>query len=743
MSIFAERTHPYHYMKKYLLTTLAAALTAISASAENLSDRFISIETENSSMILEARNGEVVFHHYGGKIGDPLQFKDYKSYRRSDYGTDPLAYPATGGRYFNESALTVEYSDSQCNTELRYTSHQSTRLAEGVTRTSVKMEDPVTSVKVVLVYDAYEKEDIIICHSEITNGDKDDITLRNFYSSSLPIKASRYLLTHFHGSWAREMQMESEVLTSGIKTIETKKGVRTTHTENPSFFISLDTDVWNENQGEVIAGALAWSGNYRLSFQIDETDRLNILSGINPHASAYTLAKGETFVTPEMIYTYTDKGSGQASRNLHDWARNYGCYGSNAIYPTLLNSWEGAYFDFDTKTITDMIDDVKDMGLEMFVLDDGWFGTEYPRNNSRQGLGDWEPNTAKIPEGIGYLAGYAHERGVKFGIWIEPEMVSPKSRLAKEHPEWIVCSKGRENTTIRNQWLLDLSNPKVQDFVFGIFDNTMQLAPGIDYIKWDCNRHVESFGSSHLDEQSHFWIEYTQGFYNVLRRIREKYPEVIIQACASGGGRVEYGALKWFNEVWTSDNTEALSRVFIQYGTNMIYPASVTGSHVSAVPNHQTNNVTPLKFRFDIACSGRLGMELQPKDLTPEEKDFAKKAIAAYKEYRDLIFHGDLYRLSSPYGSDHYALMYISKDKKRAVVFGYCIRYQSRTLVPIFKLNGLDPETRYSIREINVEKPLFWGSGKTFEGKWLSAHGINPQLVKLYDSGVWYLEAEE
>ncbi len=724
-----------------LLTALMLTFaTVIPAKAS--SDRFIAIETENSSMIMENRKGELIFHHYGGRINNPENFDGYKSYRRSDYGTDPLAYPASGGRYFNEAALTVEYQDSQWNTELKYISHEQTPISDGVIRTSVRLKDPVTAVEVTLIYDAYRNEDVIICHSEITNGGKKDIILRNFYSSTLPLKADRYLLTHFYGSWAREMQTVSELLTNGIKTIETKKGVRTTHTENPSFVLSLNTEDWNENYGEVIAGALAWSGNYKITFQMDETDRLNILSGINPYASAYTLGKGETFVTPEMIYTYSCKGSGQASRNLHDWARNYGCYDADVVCPTLLNSWEGAYFDFDTKTITDMIDDAKEMGLEMFVLDDGWFGTDYPRDNAKQGLGDWEPNLKKIPEGIGYLAEYAHSKGLRFGIWIEPEMVNPKSRLAQNHPEWIVGEEDRNNTTIRNQLLLDLTNPKVQDFVFSIFDNTMSLAPQIDYIKWDCNRHVENFGSSYIEKQSHFWIEYTQGFYNVIRRIREKYPDVIIQACASGGGRVEYGALKWFNEVWTSDNTEALSRVFIQYGTNIIYPACVTGSHVSAVPNHQTNNVTPLKFRFDIACSGRLGMELQPKNMNQEEKDFAKKAIASYDIYRDLVLTGDLYRLSSPYESGHYALMYVSKDKKRAVVFGYCIKYQARTLTPIFRLTGLDPDRRYSVTELNTEKPLYWGSGKTFSGDWLSNHGINPQLVKLYDSGIWYLEAE-
>ncbi|MDE7126292.1 MAG: alpha-galactosidase, partial [Bacteroidales bacterium] len=415
----------------------------------------------------------------------------------------------------------------------------------------------------------------------------------------------------------------------------------------------------------------------------------------------------------------------------------------SVMCPALLNSWEGAYFDFNTKTLTDMIDDVKDMGLEMFVLDDGWFGNRYPRNDAKSGLGDWEANVSKLPEGIDYLVRYAHDKGVKFGIWIEPEMVNPKSELAARHPDWVVKSAGRDIPQIRSQWLLDLSNPEVQDFVFGVFDRTMQMAPGIDYIKWDANRHVESFGSEHIDRQSHFFVEYVQGFYEVLRRIREKYPEVIVQACASGGGRVEYGALKYFNEVWTSDNTEALSRVFIQYGTNMIYPACVTGSHVSAVPNHQTANVTPLKFRFDVASAGRLGMELQPKDMTAEEREFARKAIASYKEYRDLVFYGDLYRIHSPYGKgDHYALMYVSKDKRRAVVFAYCLRYQGRALVPQFRLYGLDPDMRYSLKELNVEKSRFWGAGKVFDGTYLINQGINPQLMKVYDSAVYYLEAE-
>lgn len=728
-------------MKRVLIAFASSLLAAVCLDAAPGSE-YIQVETANVSMIMEAsEDGMLLFRHFGGKVADPDDFAGYRSYRRSDYGTDPLAYPAAGGRYFNAPAISVRHADGDMNTELRYVSHSVIAPEDGVTRTDIILEDE-KGVRVNLVYTAYGPDDVITVRSEITNTGKKPVTLLNYYSASLPVVSDRYLLTHFYGSWAREMQVDRELLTHGTKVIETRKGVRTTHTENPSFMLSLGTESFSENSGEVIAGALAWSGNFRMAFQMDETSRLNILAGINPYASEYSLDRGETLVTPEMIFTYSFKGAGQASRNLHSWARRSWCYDASAVCPTLLNSWEGAYFDFTTETITDMIDDAADLGLELFVLDDGWFGNSYPRNSSGQGLGDWQVNTDKLPEGISYLADYAHSKGMKFGIWIEPEMVNPKSDLASAHPEWVVKAPGREVTTIRNQWLLDLSNPRVQDFVFGVFDDVMQMGK-IDYVKWDANRHVESFGSEYLDRQEDFWISYVDGFYSVMRRIREKYPDVLIQACASGGGRVEYGALRYFNEFWTSDNTEALSRSYIQYGTNMIYPAFVTGSHVSAVPNHQSGNVTPLKFRFDMACSGRLGMELQPKDMTESEKEFAREAIGSYKEYRDLVFAGDLYRIKSPYDSDYYSLMYVSKDKSRAVVFAYCLKYQARTLIPQLRLEGLDADREYKVTELNVDKSCFWGDGKVFGGDYLANVGLNPQLVKVYSSAIFYIEAVE
>jgi len=689
------------------------------------------------------KDSTLLFQYFGEKISDTGPFLTKNSYRRADYGTDPLAYLTAGGRNFREPALRVTHADGDLNTDLHYIKHTQTTIENGnIQQTIISLKDRKQDLYVDLIIKAYIKENVFTQNVRIKNEEKKDIVLHNFYSSFLPIKAENYYLNSFHGAWAQEMFLEESKLTHGIKSIESKKGVRTTHTENPSFMLALDKPL-DENTGKVIAGALAWSGNYKINFQLDEFDILSITSGINPYASEYHLAPDKIFDTPEMIYTYSTTGAGGATRNLHDWARNYCIYDAKTIRPTLLNSWEGAYFDFNEKVLTDMIDDTAEMGLEMFVLDDGWFGNTYPRNSSGQGLGDWQTNKSKLPKGIGYLADYAVKKGIQFGIWIEPEMVNPKSDLATKHPDWIVKAQGRPITTMRNQWLLDLSNPKVQDFVFDTFDNVMKESSNITYIKWDANRHVESPGSAFLsaDEQSHFWIDYTNGLYSILERIRQKYPDVIIQACASGGGRVDYGALKYYQEVWTSDNTDALSRVYIQYGTNMIYPAVVTGSHVSATPNHQTGNQTPLKFRFDIAMGGRLGMELQPKDLDVTDKEFAKQAIANYKKIRDVVMYGDLYRILSPYEKkDFYSFMYVSKDKKRAVVYGYCLDYFGRTRVKQIKLNGLDPNKKYKVTELNVEKSSFWGNNKVFSGEYLMNEGINPKLQKCFDSAVFSIE---
>ena len=728
---------------KRLFLILALCGTALSARAAK--PTVIAIETSRTQLVLTVDEaGNLRTRHYGARVDDPQSFLRMDAGANRANGAGPMTLPTTGGKFIGAPALHVRYADGNHNTELYYTGH-ATRAKNGVTTTEITLKDPVTRLEVKLVYDAYGKEDVITAHTEIKNAGKTPVELLGCASSALPVEADRYLLTHTWGGWASEMQVERELLGHDAKVIESRRGTQATQSNNPSFLLSLGTSEFSETAGDVIAGALAWSGNFRLTFDRDDAGRLDILAGISPFASAYPLAAGKTFVTPDMVWTFSCCGAGQASRNLHRWARNYGVYRGGQIHPTLLNSWEGAYFTFTTETLLRMIDDAAGMGLEMFVLDDGWFAKDYPRNGDDAGLGDWEVNTDKLPEGIDYVASYAHDKGLKFGIWIEPEMVNPQSNLAHRHPEWVVQSPGREIYQERNQWVLDLSNPAVQDFVYGIFDGVMKISKNIDYVKWDCNRVVQSMGSPYLGkDQDRFYVEYCQGLYNVMRRIRAKYPDVLVQCCSSGGGRVDYGALQYFDEIWTSDNTDAAWRAYIQYGTNLIYPPFIMGAHVSAVPNHQSGNVTPLKFRFDMACAGRLGLELQPKHFSPAERALAERCIASYYGYRDLVFTGDLYRLASPYEGDYYALMYVSEDRSRAVVYTYCLRYGNRNgSRHSFRLQGLDPARSYKVKELNVDRSCWWGDGQSFTGAFLETGAFNPDLPQQFSSAVFYLEADQ
>ena len=729
-------------IRRILFLAALSLLSFTTLYAKKDESRIISVETSSSSLVFSVReNGAVHQLHYGAKV-DASEFAAVPMVE-GRYGNGAQAYPATGGRYLGEPALHLRYSDGNHNTELVYDSHEVARRGGSVT-TSILLKDPVTGMRVKLVYEAYPEEDVIVSHAEIENGGRKKVELLNFASSALTLRSDKYLLTHVHGVWAQEMQLESELLGHDMKVIETRRQTQSTQCNNPSFLLSLGTSELDEDNGEVIAGALCWTGNFRLSFERDVEGRLTILSGINPFASTYPLMAGESFRTPDMIWSWSDCGAGGVSRNLHRWARKYGIYSHGRINPILLNSWEGAYFTFNTGTIIKMIDDAASMGLEMFVLDDGWFGNNSPRNGDNAGLGDWQVNVSKLPEGIDYLASHAHSKGLKFGIWIEPEMVNPDSDLARAHPDWVVQSPGRNLYQERNQWVLDLSNPAVQDFVFGVFDGVMKMSRNIDYVKWDCNRPVLSFGSPYLDkDQDRFFIGYTQGFYRVMERIRAKYPDVIVQCCSSGGARIDYGALRYFDEVWTSDDTDAYERIFMQYATSLIYPACVMGDHVSTVPNHQSRNVTPLKFRFDVACQGRLGLELQPKYLSDAEKALVNRCVESYRGYRDIVFGGDMYRLNPPYGSDFYGLVYVSPDKSRAVVFTYCLRFNGMAGEGhSFRLKGLDPQRRYKVTEQNVDRSCWWGNGQTFTGAFLSSGAFNPSLPSLYSSAVFLLEAE-
>ena len=722
-------------MKKLLVLAWAGAalLSGGMLRAEN-----ILLSTRNSSLLLTAEKGKTpLFQYFGARVASPDDIL------ASGAAFGDAAYPQFGAQCYREVAIQATHGDGSMSLELAVESVSRDR-RDGSETTAIAMKDKHYPFFVTLFYKTYDDCEVIETWTEISHTEKKPVTLYRFASAYMPVRRGDTWLTHFHGTWGAECYLHEEPLTDGMKVLKNKDGVRNTQRDNPSLMISLDGRP-RELTGRVIGGTLAWAGNYRIALDNDNTHTTHLFAGINEEQSQYTLQPREVFTTPVFAFTFSDEGKSGVSRNIHRWARLHRLNHGTELRDVLLNSWEGVYFKVNQEGMDRMMADLADLGGELFVMDDGWFGDKYPRNNGETSLGDWTVCREKLPQGIEGLTESARKHGVKFGIWIEPEMVNPKSELAEKHPDWIVRPPKREAPTTRNQWLLDLTNPKVQDFVFGVFDNTMKLSDKIDYIKWDANRNANNVGSAYLpaDEQSRFWIDYAQGFYKVMERIRAKYPDVLIQACASGGGRVEYGALKYFDEVWTSDNTEALSRARIQYGTSLFYPAVVMGSHVSATPNHQTGNITPIKFRFDMACAGRLGMELQPRQMTDEERQFARRAIASYKEYRDIVMQGDLYRIGTPYDkSGCYGLMYVSKDRKQAVLFTYSLRYQGRSLIPKFRLQGLDPKTGYTIRELNVDKSRNWFDGKTFSGEMLSNAGINPSMPKIYDSGVFLLTAE-
>ena len=711
-------------------------------------NKLVNIDCSDISLILRKEdNAKVSIVYFGSKLNgaDALVGKHYQHRPDNEDEFSPELFPAYGGRYYIEPILKVSLPNGAQTCEFVVDSILQVKKNQNITRTTVILKDKLYPIAVNVIFDAYWNENIITQQVKIVNRDSKNISLERFYSSYLPVSASQYYLTHFNGTWSNEMQLNEIRLTPGTRVIESKKGVRTTQSENPSFMLSLNKEA-QPDCGEVIMGALAWSGNYKINFELDEFNVLNVLSGINPYASIYQLDGNQTFSTPQMIWTYSNSGYGKASRNLHDWARKYALRNGDKEGKVVLNSWEGAYFTFDEKTIKNMMDNAAKMGIETFVLDDGWFGNEFPRNADNQGLGDWQVNSKKLPKGIDDLANYAVSKGLKFGIWIEPEMVNPKSNLATEKPHWIVKSPNREVPTLRNQWLLDLTNPEVQDFVFNTFKNTVGLSSNISYIKWDANRYIESFGSTYLpaDKQSHFWIEYVHGLYAVYEQIVKAFPNVEIQLCSSGGGRLEYGALPFHNEFWASDNTDPFSRIFIQYATNLIYPAKATASHISISPNHQTGNSSSIKFRFDVAMMGRLGVELQPKDLTEEELTFLKSSIAKYKELRHIVHLGDLYPIHSPYSTDKFsATQYVSKDKKEALLFTFSLDYHGRTWMPNFLLQGLEPDKKYKVTEINVlGKNYFWGTNKIFTGDYLMKVGVNINIQKRGESAVLYLQQQ-
>lgn len=712
---------------KYIMLVLTA-LCAVNTNAEN-----ILISTPNTSLGLVADEGkELKFVYYGAKIDK----NDLDAHIESGAFLMP-AYPVYGMNTPSEDALAICHSDGNMSTALVVTG--CARQQEGDrTITRISMKDPAYPLFVDICYRTYDGSDVIETWSEIRHNEKIPVDLSRFASAYIPIHRGNVWLSSFNGSWANEATLVEEPLMPGMKIIKNKDGVRNSHTSHAEIMLSLDGKPC-ENSGRVIGAALCYTGNYLLRIDTDESDYHHFFAGINPDNSLWHLAPGEIFQTPELALTFSTRGGGQVSRNFHSWARDYKLINGDKPRKVLLNSWEGVYFKINEDGMNRMIKDIADLGGELFVMDDGWFGDRYPRNSDKTSLGDWTIDRKKLPNGIKNLIDSAKNNGVDFGIWIEPEMTNTRSELYEKHPEWILKAPKRDPVTGRGgtQLVLDLSNPEVQDFVFNVVDNLMTAYPEIDYIKWDANMSILNHGSDYLgkDNQSHLYIAYHKGLENVCKRIRNKYPDVTMQACASGGGRVNFGFFSYFDEFWTSDNTDALQRIYMQWGTSYFFPAIAMGSHISASPNHQTFRHVPLKFRIDVAMSGRLGVELQPSSMTDGELSMCKNAITSYKHIRPIVQQGDLYRLISPYDNKGVAsMMYVSQDKKQAVLYWYKTEHFHNQHLPSVCLAGLDPNSSYRMTELNrIDTQPLKIEGKVFSGSFLMLNGLDMPASHILD----------
>ena len=710
----------------------------------------VSVNTQGMSLILDVENGKPAQYLYFGSKLNPadLQNLTVPTNGRMDI------YPAYGLDTPDPAALAMRHADGNMSTALVATG-SSVKQEANATVTTIHLKDPVYNIKVDLNYRAYKDVDMIETWSEIQNGEKGTVTLTTFASAMLPIRRGDVWMSHLSGAWANEANVSNEKLAPGKFVITNNHGTCNSNTAHGEVMFSLNGKA-QENTGDVIGAALCYGGNYKLTTVTDETEYHYFFAGINEENSEYHLKKGETFKTPMLALTYTKEGLSGASRNFHKWGRKYVLAHGDKERDILLNSWEGVYFDINQQGMDQMMADIHSMGGELFVMDDGWFGTKYQRNSDNCALGDWSVDKKKLPDGIEGLLRDAKKNGVKFGIWIEPEMTNTTSELYEKHPDWIVKAPKRDAVLGRGgtQLVLDLSNPKVQDFVFGVVDNLLTKYPDIAYIKWDANMGIMNHGSQYLSmgDQSHLYIAYHEGFDKVIDRIRAKYKDVVIQCCASGGGRANWGNLRGFDEFWVSDNTDALQRIYMQYGTSYFFPAIAMACHISAVPNHTVFRTTSLKYRIDVAMSGRLGMEIQPKNMTDEEKALCKKAISEYKEIRPVVQMGDIYRLVSPFDNQGLAsLMYVSEAKDKAVFYWWKIANFYNVHLPRVKMAGLDANKMYKVRELDVvdNKPLDC-EGKAYSGKYLMEHGLEMPYTNEVDWGkktdwssrVLYLEAQ-
>ncbi|MEE0946577.1 MAG: alpha-galactosidase [Acutalibacteraceae bacterium] len=710
-----------------------------------------SLSTKNTSYIFGFLKGKFLTHLYWGKlltIENPvyelfLEVNKYcrnmcaKDYNEYDISRDclPSEYSTFGNTDQRTPAFHAVYKNGSFITELEYESHNIYNGKNSINglpyvyvendneaqSLEIVLVDKLTCLKVVLCYSVFEELDAITRSVRIINGGNDDIKLDSVLSAVVDFKEAQYDFIHLPGAWTRERHPERVPLMTGKQIVDSARG-NSSAQHNPFFaLVGKNTD---ENNGDAYGFNLVYSGNFTAGVEVDPYNTARAFIGINPFAFSWKLEAGQEFASPEAVLVYSDKGIGGMSRIYHKLYRTRLCrskFRDTERY-VLINNWEATYMKFDEEKILKIAKKAKEVGVELLVLDDGWFGK---RNKDNCSLGDWYVNTEKLPNGLKGLADKLNAMGLKFGLWFEPEMVSPDSDLYRAHPDWCIHSQNRIRSVARNQLVLDLSRQDVCNYIYKcLFDNLSTV--NIEYVKWDYNRTMSNIGSALLeaDRQGEFFHRYILGLYGILERLNNEFPDVLFESCSSGGARFDPGMLYYMPQTWASDCTDALERVYIQYGTSMCYPYSCMGAHVSIVPNHQVGRTTPLSARSNVAMQGQYGFELDLNKLSDDEIESIKNNIKEYKKLGEVFHKGDLYRLVTPENRYFVSNEFLSEDKTRVVVVNFVMRAVPNSPVYYLKLQGLDREAMYSIE----------GTNSVLSGAVLMSCGLPYQLDNDYNT---------
>lgn len=698
------------------------------------------LRTKNSMYQMQVGDCDTLLHlYYGAEVGDTeishrivkldrgFSGNPYEAGLDRGFSLDtlPQEYSACGNGDYRINALEMELENGCSTADLKYESYKiregkyaldglPAMFGDGEEAQSLEivLKDRTSNVRVHLLYGVFPELDVITRAVRMENAGEEPVTIRKAMSMELDFEPRCFDLIHFYGKHCMERQMERNPVMSGVQSVQSRRGA-SSHHHNP-FVILCDTDA-TEKSGECFGFALAYSGNHCCEIECDQIEQVRLTMGIHPYHFSYTLGKGESFETPEVIMAYSSEGIGKLSRLYHDAFRQ-NLIRSKYVRqprPILVNNWEATYFDFNEEKIFDIAKEAKEIGLDMLVLDDGWFGK---RNDDFRALGDWYVNEGKLKGGLSQLSEKIHSLGLKFGLWIEPEMVNEDSDLYRVHPDWAFQIPGRKPNRSRNQLNLDVSRKEVRDYVMGqIFDVLDNC--NIDYIKWDMNRSVDNVYSAALPKecQGEVYHRYMLGVYEMMERLVQRYPDLLFENCSGGGGRFDAGMLYYSPQIWCSDNTDAVDRLKIQYGTSFAYPPSTMGAHVSVCPNHQTGRSTPFETRAVVASAGTFGYELDLMKMTEEEKALARQQILDYKAIENLVQTGDYYRLTNPFKNrDHVLWQFVSKDKKETIVRGVQLHNEGNPAVHLFRMEGLDAGKHYEDTE----------TGRTYTGAALMKAGI-------------------